>query len=98
MLSANTLLGANACIASSYVLQKYAHTLGGGSRVFCRWQWVLGMLLPARCAQPGPFGLQPTNVMVMTTREVRAWISCVVHGRERSAETLAFVREAWGRV
>ena len=57
MLSANTLLGAgcatagNACIASSYVLQKYAHTLGGGSRVFCRWQWALGMLLMA-CAPP----------------------------------------------
>ena len=57
-----------------------------------------GMLLPARCAQPAPFGLQPTNVMVMTTREARAWISCVVHGRERDAETLAFVREAWERV
>ena len=53
MLSTRVLLGTgyavagNACIAASYVLQKYAHTRGGGSRVFCRWQWLLGILLMA---------------------------------------------------
>ena len=58
--------------------------------VFVDWSSVL---LPVQCSQPAPHGLKPVNMMVLTARETARWM----RGAHDPA-TLAYVREAWGRV
>jgi hypothetical protein len=60
--------------------------------MFVNWSSVL---LPVQCSQPAPHGLKPVNMMVLTSREAGKWMA---RARAHDPATLAFVREAWGRV